>query len=261
MAVEDYFERIEKYLAQEMSEEERSQFEEEIRNNASLKQDLLKTILANEAIGLSIEDDIRAKLDKIKAEEMSKEDGAQNQPKVRKLFSPIRLAAGIALLIAAGWIFTSIGNSSDYQLTKQFYANATVGTLKGSDDPSPELQSGLQALIKDRDYTKAIAEFEKIKSDNENYPSAQYYLGHAFLLDGQGPKALPIFDAVLEGPLVASFIDKEEVEWNRVLALMGGDEEKFNAALASILANNNHSYHDEASGLKSKMNSIWRKFM
>ena len=60
MDLDQYYDKIEAYLTNTLSAKERADFEAQIKAKPALKKAVLNHVLANEALGLTIEDRIAA---------------------------------------------------------------------------------------------------------------------------------------------------------------------------------------------------------
>ena len=112
MDLDQYYEQIEAYINNTLSKEERTTFEQQVNEHPSLKKAVLNHVLANEAIGLSIEDKIAGKLDRL-----AQSRAAVKPPPSLKVGWKKRLsiAAGILLIILAGlasWVNQNYTNQA-----------------------------------------------------------------------------------------------------------------------------------------------------
>lgn len=102
-----------------------------------------------------------------------------------------------------------------------------------------------------KDYQQVIHFLE-----NEEYHSAVYkdtaefYLGAAYLYDGQSDKAITHFD-ILASDTMSAF--QGRAEWLQALALLSSNKERrLSTVLSGILDNTSHAFYDEAIALSRK---------
>ncbi|MEM7103650.1 MAG: tetratricopeptide repeat protein [Bacteroidota bacterium] len=260
MDLEQYQETIEGYLENSLPPDERTLFEKEMAHNPDLKAEVMKHILANEAVGILIEDKIRANLEKVIAKDKAGQTITKDKkPVVRKLFTPMRIAAGIVLLITAVWVFSQFSGHSDNALTAKFYQEASTGTLLGAGSSDVTIEDGQTAMFKEKDLEKAISIFSNIPETDPNYLTAKYYLGHCLLQQNSYSEAANAFGMVYVTMDLPQFINREEVNWNWMLAKLGaGATEEAENTIDQILKNPEGAYFQKAKELEKSLTSIWR---
>ncbi|GEM_PF-6533965 len=252
MDLDQYYDKIEAYLSNALSAADKADFEAEIKAKPALKRAVLNHVLANETLGLAIEDKVSAKLNKL---------AAQRQATTTKIIpiwrQQLAIAASLLFLILTGTIMWSTQHYSNKALTTQFYAQSTIPTVRSDQDMNVDFSNGLVAFSQ-QEYKVAIDYLNKITKINPAYLNARYLLGHAHLKTGNYEEAYQHFGALLATPTPAT-IDKEEIEWNQLMAAMNMDELTFQNELKTILANPQHAYYQKARELNKQLSSNWRR--
>jgi len=257
MDLDQYYEQIEAYLSNALSATEKADFEAQIKAQPALKRAVLNHVLANEALGLAIEDKVAGKLQKL-----AQKRQAEASPPPLKVWwkQPLSIAAGILFLILASLVIWANQNYSNDALTKRAYAQSTMPTTRNDTTNDPNFTNGM-TFFRQQNYAKAIEALGKITVSHPLYVSAQYLLGHAYLKTSNFPQAIIAFDKVLTTSNLPKTIDVQEVEWNKLIATMnvkGADSSLFQKDLNTILNNPQHAYYGEAIELSKQLNSTWR---
>ncbi len=254
MDLDQYYDKIEAYLSNALSPAERADFEAQIKAHPALKRAVLNHVLANEALGLAIEDKVSAKLDKL-AQLRQETTTTKIIPFWKR---PLAIAASLLFLILAGTILWSTQQYSNKALTRQFYAQSTTPTVRSDQETNIDFSNGLVAFSQE-EYMLTIDHLHKIPKTDPTYLEATYLLGHAHLKTGAYEQAYQHFGALLSAPTPTT-IDKAEVEWNQLMAAMNMDKAIFQKDLKAILANPQHAYYQKAMDLNDQLSSNWRNF-
>ena len=259
MDIEKYYDQVEAYLSKSMTPEEQGTFEGQMKVDKKLKRTVLNHVLANEAIGLPIEDRIARKLKNLET----------NRKKIAIPPTPqiawkrwISVAASLLFFIFAGTLFWSNQTFSTQALANDFYETSTLPSIRSEGATNQQWNQGILAFSKN-EYDKAITNLLEIPTTDLNYLEAQYILGHAYWQKGNYAKADSYFSSLLAQSNIPTSIDKQELEWNRLLSVLnnkGADSSEFKATLSTIKSNSNHPYYQQAQELSQKLNSFWRNF-
>ena len=255
MDINQYYDKIEAYLSNALSLKDKADFEAEIKAQPALKKAVMNHVLANEALGLAIEDTVAGKLQKLAQQRQAKEN-----PAPLKIWwkQPLYIAASLLFFILAGTIIWSTQQYSNKALTSQFYAQSTLPTIRSEQAINADFSNGLVAFTQ-QDYDLTIDHLNKITKVAPNYLNARYLLGHAHLKTGNYEQAYQNFSALLATQIPPT-MDKEEVEWNQLMAAMNMDSATFQKNLKPILANPQHAYYQKARELNNQLSSYWRRF-
>lgn len=254
MDIDQYYDKIEAYLSNALSPADKADFEAQIKAQPALKKAVLNHVLANEALGLAIEDKVSAKLDRLAAQRQ-----ATTTTKIIPIWKrPLAIAASILFLILASTVVWSTQQYSNKALATQLYAQSTVPTVRSDQAMNADFSNGLVAFSQ-QDYILAIDHLNKIEKVDPTYLDAKYLLGHAHLKTRDYEQAYQNFGALLSAPTPPT-IDKEEVEWNQLMAAMNMDKAIFQTDLKAILANPQHAYYQKVMELNKQLSSNWRRF-
>lgn len=259
------------YLNGQLSPEEELAFEAQMNANPALK----KEVSTHESIIKALRHkEYNNFLSKVKAFEKTlprieeKEEAvsvinAEPTEKpgiIRRLVPWIAVAASIVLIFFAGNYFLS--NDAEVIYT-QAYQEAEYIKLQSNDEEVRNYNVGIDHFA-DGEYNQAITLFSSISDTSSLYLNAQYLLSHCYFKNKDYKKALQYLQKV-EGKKAQITlltteneeyrkIDKQDVEWNKMLFLGGARQN--NAAkklLEKMVVDKNHYYHNKATLLKSKL--------
>lgn len=257
MDIDQYYEQIEAYINNSLSKADRASFEQKLKANPVLKKAVLSHILANEAIGLSIEDKVAKKLDRL-----AQKRAAISTPSPLKVGwkKPLSIAAGFLLFIVAGLAIWANQNYSNKALSTKLYADSTLPTVRSGEEANQTFVNALSAFSK-KDYPTVLKTLNNTAPTASYFREAQYLMAHANWQEKKYQPAATLFESLLANTLPSS-IDKEELAWNHLLTtlqLKGGASEAFKEKMAAILENPQHGYYTKAKDLNHKLSSPWRK--
>ena len=256
--------KIEKYLNGEMTSQDEAQFDAEIEQNPELAAAVDNFGVANDAIELLIEDNLRAELNNLKAEESGSQASNvvsinKNKPvaRMRSLRSYLAAAASVALLLGFFGMNWAGDNYSDTALGEEMYSGYDLPNVRSGNNTLHPFSEGLTAF-QNKNYNQAVQFFKGIVVDDPRYAEAQFYLGHALLESDYYGEAATQFEKV------ASLNDvryTENAEWYQIVAQLSSGETttNFDTLLTKITVDKDHTFNKQAIELQSKLNSFWRK--
>ncbi|MEE1963981.1 tetratricopeptide repeat protein [Allomuricauda taeanensis] len=213
-------ETFERYLMDQMDNRERSQFLENLEQDAQLIQQFneFKALFHNVE-----EAALREQMESFHTELKSP------SKKITKgrTFPIYKIAAVIAVLVAMGlWLlYQKDPNEKLYQ--EYFTADPGLPTVMGNSSN----YAFYEAMVdyKRGHYKTAITKWEQLWAEKKDNDTLNYFIGSAYLADGEATKAISYFDRVVENEQ-ASF--KNEAAFYQGLAhLKNGDTQ---AALKSL---------------------------
>lgn len=232
---ENTFEKIEAYLAGELSEAETRAFEAEIRADKALAEEVALQRDTHQLLALGNQLEYKAKLKALDGE-------MQAQKVVRPLFGNARIwLAAAAIIIAVSAVIWTMGGSSTGVYGNEFSPYPDLTSTRK--DTLNDLRTGMIAYSKGQ-YEIAIDYLENFA---EKEPEADYvhlYMGNAFL-------ALKQYDkAIAELQEVSSSAWKQPAEWYLLLAYgANGEKEKASELKEKIAGDENHAYKEKAAEL------------
>lgn len=186
----DNFEKIESYLMDELSKEDRVKFEQELKLDLQLQSDLEDHLLARDLIEIDIATNLKAKLQGL------------DQPKnniVRKFnFKVWTIAASLLICISSAWIYLDKNYSNEALFDKNFIL--IENQVRGSQPSSPEEK--LSLLIKDlqNGHVNSVSAFQKFINENEdvdNEQKASWYLALAYLKENNIGKTKEVLQNII----------------------------------------------------------------
>lgn len=254
--MEQFYNKIESYLAGDMPKTEAEAFEQQIAQQPELKEAVEAHQLSYDAVELLIEDSLRSEL-----KDLEKKHYPQ-KAKIRSLKRswvqhPLSIAASVLLLIGAFGLWWANDNFSNPNLVGKYYTPELL-TSRSIDDKQDPLNVGLKA-IQDKRYIEAATFFQAVPTDSDNYQKALYFLGHTFFQQGDFAQAKENLEKAIQGS-DPNLVDK--AEWLNILTLLKAGEtssDHFKTLLQKMVNEPGHSFHKKALELEQKLNSGWRK--
>ncbi len=244
------FDKIERYLNGKMLGEEKNIFESEINRNPDLAAEVKLQKIEEEAIGLSLEDDLLAAVRQI-----AKEEETSINPVIKKKKSLLRIrwiqmaAAASVLLLAGYFTFQSVNSKFDYKEYAMEHLDKHRPNLSGTMSSGNLDKEAQQERIYDNAIStgnhsemKAAISFFKNKNDLKSI----YKLGHAQLLNKEFEASIQSFGHYIAN---ASPTDKyyQATEFYLALARLGsGDAMGARALLMDVRTKGGHPYREVA---------------
>ena len=181
---QEEFERIEAYLTQTLSDEDLSEFENRLKNEAGFAAKVkdIKVVLS----GIETQA-LKEQLDDFHATLSTDNNDVVAPPKV-KLLKWKKIAVAAALIIAAGSVWLLSGNPNEKLYTKYFSPDPGLPTAMGSND-NYEFYEAMVAY-KEGNYKNALSKWKdqlKTKSTND---TLNYFVGSALLADKKENEAM-----------------------------------------------------------------------
>lgn len=260
MDINTNYDKIEAYLNQSLSTADKANFEQDLKTNPQLKQEVLNHVLANEALGLVIEDKVSGKLEKLAQQRQE----AEPLPTIKSSWiKTLSIAASILFLLFTGSMIWTNQKYSNEALAMNAYAESTLPIVRSDVKVNPNYANGLLYFSK-RDYTQAIDKLSKIQSSDPSFLEARYVLAHINWQTKNYKKAGELFETLLATSNLPSTIDRQELEWNKTLIMLqekGANDPAFQQVFTKILDTPQHGYYQKASNLSKQLNSFWRNFV
>jgi len=259
MNKELYLKRIEAYFDEQMSVEEKTTFESELKSSPELSEATEKYKISRQAIDLLSEQALRSQL----KDWRKKKDGIVtiNEPlekpvevpkpeaKVRTMWSnsikKMAAAASFILLATAAYIFIDFPASND-SLTAYFYSPTGEDRVKSSGDLN---WNAAMKEFNDKNYDEAVSLFQKINPSND---VTEFYLAQSFFHLKDYQSAKENYQKVLDR---AGSSYREEAGWNHVVTslIIDKNDEVANLRLDRIRANSRESFYESAKKLKEEL--------
>ena len=268
------FDKIEAYLAGELSAAEAKAFDAQVAADEALSLEIDQHTIAHNAIEMLIEEDLRSQLQQLKAEETTTPATAETkvvamtpkstekvvamQPRKRRSLFP-RLAAAASVAILLGFFGLQYNATSNSSLLAAYETSDDMGvSIRGGNQTTTPLAEGATAFNA-KEYTKAIKFYQSIPSTSERYNEAQFYAGNSLYKNAQYAEAAAQYGKVAA---TGDIRYKDLAEWYQVLALLANNQlDATNTLLTKIATDSNHSYHQKAQKLNSSLNSTMRQLL
>ena len=259
MNEEKRYEQIQDYLNGTLDSSARNSFEQELAQDPELKAELDLHLLADDAIELLIEDDLRNELqDMAKEESLKKKNNKGGRVvSMRRRIYTLSIAATVALAIgffAAMLVGNQYDNSS---IAQELYIDDVLETRRGANSESL-LQEGMN-LYTNNEYEEAITYFDQV-TDPSLIAEANYAAAHAHYNLENYSAAMQNFALVIDSK-DPRYEEKAEFFYlTSALAADQVEEQGFLDVLDELINDEGHTYHKEALAINKKLKSFWRNF-
>lgn len=241
----EHEELINKYFQETLDQGEKEQFDALLENNKGFKEQFLFEKDLREAIK-----DQERKALKLKLQDLEKNLARPATSKTTS-WKIWRIAASVAVLIAAGWyIYNSNfkgGLSELYEANYDKYPNTVYNITRGSED-NTAIRKAFVAYEANDD-SKAIALFQELKQSE--YPIyIDFYIAQSYLKLGKNKEAITLMEQLAYGD--GQF--KAEALWYLSLGyIKANDKENAINSLQALILDGNYK-KEEAKALLKQLN-------
>lgn len=269
MSNRDNFDQIEQFLFNELSIEEKKQFEEEIKNDPFLAKEIALHKLEHKVLYAFSDSDLLKEMAnwKIQGEEPSV---VPIQKKLRRL--PLyrwSVAASIAMVLGfMGWYAYRLNPSAQSIALTYFKEDVENVVDRGNGTKLEENEGSLlmaQTLIAEGKFTEALTQLSSIKKGDADYIFAQFLLGIIYFKQKEYSKAIYTFETTktLSDPSLNVFSKKaivQSADWYEVLARLALDpkDPEIPGLLNGIAANRDHNHNLRAKKLQADLEKSLR---
>lgn len=226
---QEQLDQIDQYLKGDLSESEHLAFEKLIIENKELQTEVLIQKQLFEINGFSTvalpvqtvnEKEVAHYKEQLQSKDMVDlsnkirdigQHHIKNNSKPKQNYYNYFIAASIALIFGAFWIFNSNAGLENYYTEHVNWQELPSFIDKGQ--PENDFTNG-EILFKKGDYKKAIASFKKIDADFELYPYALMYIGASYDQLNENEKAIEAFDQLSN---LTSFQESSRGHWYKLL--------------------------------------------
>lgn len=258
--MEPDIDKIEAYLSGTLTGTERQAFEAKLTQSPELAEEVDVVRLAQEAVELSIEDNLRAQFQEWQSAEMKKNQTAEAKVVKMAPRNTIRrilaIAASVLLLLTAGSFWYANNQFSTEKLAMGYYDDIPMDLyVRGNSNPMADAV----AAMTNENYEEADAYFQQLTIADDQYFNARYYLAHSLHRQGNYVESNNILNALNE---TENLNIREDGQWLKVLNFLelGQTENtEFQILLSEMIEDDGHTHHSDAKSLNNKLNSFWYK--
>ena len=218
-------EQIEKYLNQQLSEEEVEKFKNKLDSDEAFRQEFEDYKKIFSGFKTLRHEKFEAKLREWDAAEpldTSQENSTSSSGKIRWL-GKIAAAASIVLVLGLGW-WAMMDQSSPLQTFTE--SQSKLISMHTDGEKSGDLLEETRLILQNAQTDYANSNFaegrEKVKNipaDNSAYLEAQYLIGHASFKLGEYNQSIQAFENLLDHSDIETFKKREDASWTYLLAL------------------------------------------
>lgn len=188
---QEEFERIERYLSQSMTKEEQHSFEEELKSNPTLQDEVANQKLYHEAIETQ---SLKEQLHQFHEEIFDKDNTSDNSKLISFPFRKMIAAAVIVIALGSFWFFNN--NSNEKLYAKHFSPDPGLPTTM-SETANYEFYNGM-VDYKQKNYKKAISKWETLLKEKPQNDTLNYFIGVAHLANKDEEKAIKYLNQVAQ---------------------------------------------------------------
>lgn len=237
---EDIMDKIDRYLQGKMSSEEHSAFEADMNTNSELK----KAIEDHKSLIFTIEAaSAKDELNRIMNREKAKQGKTIG---IRR--SWMAVAASLAILVTSFFLIRNSGGGNQGLYAEFYQVDPGLPTTMSAESDVQFTEA--MVLYKQGEYSRALAEFEKLATDQPASDTLLFYQGICHLELDQAE----ISAKLLKEVEASSTLFGEKAQWYRALSLLkSSDLIGAESILESISGQSGHRYFQEANLLKEKL--------
>ncbi len=224
MTAEQLHDKMEAYLANGMTSEERLEFESDLETNAELQVEFELHKMAYEVITIGADRELKEKLQEIGKSNIPTIENSESRFSSKQLF--LRVAAVLVILMLSVVVFDILQPSDPQELYAEYFETyrAPINTRSQQGLFSADWQQAAHHY-REGEYEKAIITYELMLQEEEN----DHYLLHYYL--GMSILNSTIHDSELAIPHLQKVFESandyhQQASWYLALAyLESGDEE------------------------------------
>lgn len=258
--MEPDIDKIEAYLSGALTGAERQAFEAGLAENPALADEVDAVRLAQEAVELSISNNLRSQFQEWQGVETTAKSSQEAKVvkmaprhQLRRLLS---IAASVLLILVAGSFWYANNQFSADKMAISYYENISLDQYtRGASSSLAEAV----AAMENGNLAEADAYFQSVPEGDDQYYNARYYLAHS--LHRQGKYAESISELNILNQATNRNL-REDGEWLKVLNLLEMDPSQSTALqtlLSGMIEDDGHTHHNDAVQLNDQLNSFWYK--
>lgn len=238
---------IEDYLAGNLSADDRRQFEEDIKVDEKLRDQIDQVKAIHQALELAVEDDLRAQLDQLAKE--PEEARPTNRNPRRFMLRRIAAAASIVLAISTTlWFVFDLGSQGAKQYAEATYIHISEQEVTRGGSEENALAPGFE-IIRTGDLADAQEWFESWIQENPASLEARFILAGLYYDSEEYTSAKSQLQVLID---TQSVLWKEKAEWNMIcVGLADNMDEQTRDLLDRIVKDDTHGYHSQALEIQS----------
>ena len=243
----NYLKEIEAYLSDQMSTQQKQQFEKDLLTNERLKLEFDAHMATQEALNLMAF-----------KEQLNQIDKEENSIRVLALRHSITIAASvILLLIAGGCLWYANTQYTNLAIAQKHYISRGIGNIRSVSIYQQQVAKANLAFENQR-YEEVIQLMSAIPEGDSAYVEAQYLLGVSHFENNAFQRSIPHFRKVVK----RDHRQNQRAEWYMLLCfLVLNDTSSFEKTKDAILKSDSHYFKNELQKLLEDLQSNWRKLL
>jgi len=245
---QEYYERSERYLLDQMSESEKIEFEQEVKTNKALQKELEIAKAIIDSVALNAKRNVKAELNEIHNKHFGTGTSKQHRDtKNPRIWSLVRNIAAILILgILLTYVFLPKSMTSEELYTSYYEAPELELNYRGGDDDRVVAQ--LSQYYEAKNYMSYIKLADQQDSLILARPTLQFAKAIAYVETENLTSAIPLFEKLRTNPL-----HKKRSQWYLALTYLNeGNLDKAKSILNEI-ADGQGSYNNKAKEILGKL--------
>jgi tetratricopeptide (TPR) repeat protein len=237
--------QIERYLNQEMTESERTAFDQQIAQDPDLRETLALYKSFDTALGPSSVNVFRGQV-AAALKTQNKDAGSGFAELARRYWW---LSAGVITLILTGlWYWIRINDRPEQIFARYFKPAISLDSVRGTAAPQDRLHEQAMTYYRSQNYPATIALLQSvIEADTTRYNSYAYLeLAQLYLLNKEPNAALQALNRVVQG-------HADEKNWYEAMAFLQQNDLKSAIARLKTLAQTDNPYRVQALNLLNEI--------
>ena len=251
----EYFDR---YLRDDLNDEDKRRFEDKLRQDDVFKSAFEAHVQATKVVDLFIAENLRDKF-----AEWKKDESATIRPIRRRrwLIPSVAAASFLVLALSCGYLF--VQQQFDHQQiahSRMRDAGNSRDTKRGALNTTDKHLVDVLRLVEQKKLKLAEEKLDAIETDSTNRVSLQYIRGLIAFQSEDYSEALNYFQRVQKSD---NAVLPEYADYGRLLALiaMSSNEDVLESAFDDILAKKRHFFRNDALVLQKKLHSKWVRWV
>jgi tetratricopeptide (TPR) repeat protein len=252
----NHTDRIEAYLMNNMTSEERDNFEKQITNDKALAEEIRLYTLESAALRLLEQKELRGKFEvwKIEKQQPQQKEATVRRLKTTNYIGILSIAASFLFLMVVGARWANVNYSSQAIADSLFLDTTARGDANNSNNPFSEVAAAIAA----KDYSQAITLLDNFEGTDLSEKAA-LMKAEVYYKKGDYNNAETTYRRIIDNPNGQEvFLNDAKIYLAAVYLKQGKEQQAM--TILNTLASSNNNRQEEAKKLLNKYNSFWHRF-
>jgi TolA-binding protein len=258
MENEPKYDQIERYLHQQMSKEEQKSFEETMKTDAALQEEVqlhqeVEDTLKNEEVHAfrsalkEVNTSWQKPIEKERGRRVSGREGMGRRLILRRVVS---IAAVLGIGIVAFLYLWNASDANTNDLFTQYYQpyQLIIEERSVPIEEQSELKQALQSY-KEKDFAKAAEAFENLAKAKPEVTAFPFYAGLSYLANNNAEKAIPLLENIVDSN---DLLFAQQARWYLALSYLQLDDTNKAVSILEQIEKGNYQ-HQQATELLERL--------